>query len=69
MKEYLTPPEVAEKLGISLATVHSILRRGEMKYGKFGERAIRIKQEDLARYIAENTHGGNGHVEEEVSWR
>ena len=48
----LTPPEVAEKLRLSVRGVYDLIRSGELKGHKFGHRTVRVKQGDLNSYIA-----------------
>lgn len=69
--QFLTPTEVAKRLGVSRATMHAILKRGEITYRQYGPRTIRIDEGEVQKYIDRHTKvGGNGHVEEElVSWR
>ncbi len=68
----MTPTEVAQRLGVSRATMHAILKRGEITYRQYGPRTIRIAEVDMQAYIDRHTKvGGNGHVVEEeiVEWR
>ena len=70
-EQFLTPTEVAKRLGVSRAMMHAILKRGEITYRKYGPRTIRIDEGEVQKYIDRHTKvGGNGHIEEEiVSWR
>lgn len=70
-EQFLTPTEVAKRLGVSRAMMHAILKRGEITYRQYGPRTIRIDEREVQKYIDRHTKvGGNGHIEEEiVSWR
>lgn len=66
-EQFLTPTEVAKVLGVSRATVHAILKRGEIEYRQYGPRTIRIEEVEVRKYIDLHTkRGGNGHIEEEI---
>ena len=55
-KEYLSPTEIAELLGIAEGTVREWLRRGELKGIKVG-RQWRIKRDILDKFLV---GGGQG---------
>jgi len=55
-KEYLSPVEIAELLGIAEGTVREWLRRGELKGIKVG-RQWRIKRDILDKFLE---GGGQG---------
>lgn len=66
-KQLLTPTEVAKELGVSRATFHAILKRGEIPYRQYGPRTIRIDISDVKQYIDQHTkHSGNGNIKEEI---
>lgn len=50
MEEYLTIKEVTEILKVSRATIYNWMISGKLKFYKVG-RLIRIKREDLERFI------------------
>jgi len=50
VKEFLSPEEVAEKLGLHPNTVRRYLRRGEIPAVKF-DRIYRIEIKDLEAFI------------------
>lgn len=49
----LTKQEVAERLKLSLRTVHSLIETGALPAVRLGERAVRITPDDLERFIEE----------------
>ena len=53
--EYLTIDEVADKLGLSGATVRRMVRNQEIAAIKVGQRQYRIPARGLAEYLAANT--------------
>jgi len=55
----LTVMEAADLLAVSRATMWRILKRGDLPSVTVGERAIRIRAEDLRQYIATHTKGAN----------
>jgi excisionase family DNA binding protein len=48
----LTIEEVAKRLGVSIWTVRSWIRKGLLKRVKL-ERAVRVREEELNRFILE----------------
>jgi excisionase family DNA binding protein len=50
IEKYLSPEEIAEKLGIVPATVREWLRKGELKGLKLG-RLWRVKESDLQAFL------------------
>ena len=51
-REYLTPEEAAEALGIHVQTMRGYIRSGRLPaFRVAGERAIRIRREDLERVL------------------
>lgn len=52
---YLTPQEVARRLGVSLRTVYAWLAAGKLKRVKLSRRAVRVRPEDFERFVAERT--------------
>ncbi len=57
-KPLLTRAEVAEVLGVSIQTVARLLRRGELKTVRVGERFVRIPAESLEAYLAAQPQEG-----------
>ncbi|MCF7908175.1 MAG: helix-turn-helix domain-containing protein [Candidatus Omnitrophica bacterium] len=49
IKEYLTVPEVAEKLGLTDEWIRDLIRKKEIKAVKIGQ--WKIKPEDLEEFI------------------
>lgn len=49
LETLLTPQEVAERLGVSDRTVHTLCMNGELRHSRVG-RQYRISEEDLADY-------------------
>jgi excisionase family DNA binding protein len=54
-EHFLTVDEVAEKLGLSGATVRRMVRNQEIGAMKVGKRQYRIASTALAEYISANT--------------
>jgi excisionase family DNA binding protein len=50
---------VAEQLGVTLRTVYAWTRSGELPSVLLSRRARRIRQEDLDRFLAARTEGGD----------
>ena len=53
----LKPAEVAEILQLSMAATYKLLRRGEIPTVRFSS-SVRVKREDVERYIYEKTRLG-----------
>ena len=52
VREYLTPEEAAEALGIHVQTMRAYIRSGRLPaFRVAGERAIRIRREDLGKVL------------------
>ena len=52
LREYLTPEEAAETLGIHVQTMRGYIRSGRMPaFRVAGERAIRLRREDLEKVL------------------
>lgn len=47
-----TIKQVGEKLGISLSLVYREIRDGRLKCHRFGRRAYRVSDDELAAYVA-----------------
>ena len=63
----LKPAEVAEILQVSKALAYNLLKRGEIPTVRFGS-TVRVKREDLDRYIYEKTRlGAKGGKNENAS--
>ncbi len=43
--------QVAEKLNISTFTAYELMRRGELPVIRVGPRLVRVREEDLRRFI------------------
>jgi excisionase family DNA binding protein len=56
-EQLLKPAQVAEMLHISVASAYLMLKRGEIPVVQIGK-SIRVKREDLERYIYEKTRLG-----------
>jgi excisionase family DNA binding protein len=54
--EFLTLDEVCKRLGIHRETLRRNVRRGKLKMVHFGYRTKRIREIDLAAFIAKQTH-------------
>jgi len=52
---YLTPQEIARRLGVSLRTVYAWLSAGKLPKVKLSRRAVRVRPEDFERFVAERT--------------
>jgi excisionase family DNA binding protein len=52
----MTPKQFCERFGISPATYHRLVARGELATLRFG-RAVRITEAEVQRYIQNNTRG------------
>lgn len=57
--ELLTVPQVADRLGCSVATVKRRVRTGELPAYRDG-RLVRVRELDLDRYIAEHVTRATG---------
>lgn len=49
--DYMTPADVSARLRIAKSALYERLSRGEIPHVRFG-RAIRIREAELARYLA-----------------
>jgi excisionase family DNA binding protein len=56
---YLTVREVAVRLNVSLACIYMLVTRHELPHVRIGvgRGTIRIREEDLANYIAQRNRG------------
>lgn len=64
-EKLLTPLEVAEILDVSHATVHAMLKRGDMAYRRYGPRLFKIEESEVKRFIDQSKkHGTNGNGQE-----
>lgn len=64
-EKLLTPKQVAVALGVSHATVHAMLKRGDLEYRRYGPRLFKIEEREVERFIAQSKeHGANGHSQE-----
>lgn len=56
----MSAAQVADVLGVSVATVRRLITRGELRAARVGARVWRISAHDLAQYIAmhHNKHDG-----------
>jgi len=53
-RQWLSPEEIAEELGLKSAeTVRGWIRRRELPATKLGNRVYRVKREDLDRFLEE----------------
>ena len=50
MSDFLTVPEVAEKLKLSRMSVYRLISNGELKYHSFGK-AFRISKAEFEDYL------------------
>lgn len=50
MSDFLTVPEVAEKLKLSRMSVYRLISKGELPYHEFGK-AFRISRAELDAYV------------------
>ena len=57
MNEYLTISEVMKILKVSRTAINNWMKSGKLKYHKVG-RLVRIKSEDLKKFVEENNHKG-----------
>jgi len=62
----MNPADVAERLKISKALAYKMLKEGEIPTVRFGK-SIRVKREDLERYIYEKTRLGTKGEESDAS--
>ena len=53
----LTASEVASILGLGLSTIYLLIRRNELPCIRFG-RAVRVRAEDVEKFIDSNSEGG-----------
>ena len=56
-EQLMKPAEIAELLQVSRSLVYKLLKRGEIPTVRF-DSAIRVKREDLERYIYKQTNLG-----------
>lgn len=54
----LTVKEVSERLGLSPALVYREIREGRLVAHCFGQRALRVSEENLGRYIEKSRVDG-----------
>lgn len=52
--DYMTPADVSARLRIAKSALYERLSRGEIPHVRFG-RAIRIREAELARYLARSS--------------
>jgi len=52
MRNFLTPGDVAERLGVASATVRSWLRKGLLRGCRVGQKCWRIDPDDLSEFVA-----------------
>jgi len=57
MKQLITPEIAAEKLAVSVKTIKNLLRRGELRGVKVGNR-WRLQEEALEEYLQNPTRSG-----------
>ena len=55
----LTKRQVCRKLKLSESTIAKLIRTGELAVVRPSERAVRIADVDLARFIEERRHAGS----------
>jgi excisionase family DNA binding protein len=53
----LTVPHAAHLLQVGVSTLHRMIAQKQLPVVRFGNRATRIKREDLERLIAEHQDG------------
>ena len=56
--QYRKPREVAEQLGVTLRTVYAWTKSGELPSVLLSPRVRRIREEDLAAFLAARRQGG-----------
>ncbi|MBL8087464.1 MAG: helix-turn-helix domain-containing protein [Chthonomonas sp.] len=54
-KYLYTISEAAELLGVGRTTMYELLNSGKLKITRIGTRGIRISDDELKRFIAENS--------------
>ena len=54
LPKLMTVCEVAEKLKLGRSTVYLLIRRNELTHVRFG-RAVRVRPDDLEKFIEANT--------------
>lgn len=52
MRNFLTPGDVAERLGVASGTVCSWLRKGLLRGCRVGQKCWRIDPDDLSEFVA-----------------
>jgi excisionase family DNA binding protein len=57
--QYRKPRDVAEQLDVKLQTVYGWIAAGKLPSIRLSARALRIRQEDLDRFLAARTEGGD----------
>jgi excisionase family DNA binding protein len=50
----MSAAQVAEVLGVSEATVRRLIRRGQLRAARVGDRMWRVSDDDLSAYISEH---------------
>ena len=55
MKTLLTYRDVAARLAVSTMTVRRLVEDGKLRPIVVGERAVRFSEDELARYVSEQT--------------
>lgn len=57
VEKLYSPEEAANLLGVSLRTMRTIIKNGEIRHVRIG-RLVKISDGDLQKFIDNNKHGG-----------
>ena len=59
VEKLYSPEEAADHLGISLRTMRTMIKRGDIRHVRIG-RLVKIADSDLQAFIDSRKRGGNG---------
>lgn len=65
MEDYLSPQDIADKLGLNVHTIYKYLREGDIKGSKIGNK-YRIAESDLKNFLKANPITEQDKVEDEA---
>jgi excisionase family DNA binding protein len=57
-QEAFPPKHVAERLGVSIKTIRSLIKRGDLRAHRIGLRQLRVFSQDLQDYLTRRANRG-----------
>ena len=57
MTEYYSPNQIADKLGLTPATIRTYIRENKLPHSRPGGKIIRITDDDLNVFLSRYRHG------------